>query len=160
MKIRKATREDYDAVWRIFKAVIKTGDTYIFYPDTPKKDLEKHWFAPYMHTYVLEDGSKISGTYIIKPNHIDLGRHIANASYMVHPDMQGKGIGKTLCRHSLEQAEKLGFHAMLFNIVVSSNVAAVTLWKKFGFQIIGTVPEAFRHRRSGLVDAHIMYKKL
>lgn len=160
MNIRKAVAADYNPIWHIFKAVIKTGDTYVFDRSTSKKDLKKHWFAPAMQTYVLEENGNVLGTYVIKPNYIGRGDHIANASYMVHPNAQGKGIGKKLCEHSLEQAGKLGFHAMLFNSVVSTNTAAVKLWKKFGFRIIGTVPEAFRHQDLGRVDTYIMYKKL
>lgn len=158
--IRKANKGDYDAVWNIFHSVIQTGDTYVFYPNTQKKDLEKHWFASYMHTYVFEEEGKILGTYIIKPNQLDLGSHIANGSYMVHPNAQGKGIGKKLCVHSLDLAKALKFYAVQFNIVISSNVAAVELWKKYGFKIIGTTPNGFQHKKLGLVDTHIMFKKL
>ncbi len=48
--IRRAKSTDYDQVWEIFSAVIKTGDTYVFNPLTPKEDLAKHWFADYMAT--------------------------------------------------------------------------------------------------------------
>ena len=160
MIIRKATTKDRKGVWTIFRAVIQTGDTYVFDPDTPEKDLEKHWLAPYMHTWVLEESGEILGTYILKPNQIDLGSHVANASYMVHPGHQGKGLGSMLCEHSLEQARALGFHSIIFNIVVSTNTAAVKLWEKFDFRIIGTIPEAFNHRERGLVAAYIMYRKL
>lgn len=160
MIIRKATAEDLDAVWEIFKEVIKPGDTYVFSPDTPKVDLPKHWFAPYMHTYVAEVDNEILGTYIIKPNQIDLGSHVANGSYMVHPKAHGQGVGKKLWEHSLEEVRSLGFKAMQFNIVVSTNTPAVNLWKKAGFEIIGTIPEGFNHAEKGLVDAYIMYRKL
>ncbi|MDW3209639.1 MAG: GNAT family N-acetyltransferase [Reichenbachiella sp.] len=160
MNIRKANLRDYDAVWNIFSAVIRTGDTYVFDPETPVEDLQKHWFANYMDTFVIEDEGKVLGTYIVKPNQPDLGSHIANASYMIHPDAQGKGIGKLLCQHSLDFAKSAGYHAIQFNIVVSTNQAAVELWKKFGFEIIGTTPDGFRHQTLGLVDTHIMYKKL
>ncbi len=160
MEIRKARSEDYDAVWEIFSKVITTGDTYVFSPDTKKTDLSKHWFAPYMHTYVAEENGKILGTYIMKPNQIDLGAHIANAGYMVHPDAQGKGVGKMLCEHSIEKARSLGYKAIQFNIVVSTNQAAVRLWKQYGFEIIGTIPEGFKHLKLGYVDAYIMYRKL
>ncbi len=160
MILRKATVDDRQGVWHIFNAVIQTGDTYVFRPDTPETDLEQHWFAPHMHTWVLESGGVLPGTYILKPNQIDLGAHVANASYMVHPHHQGRGIGKMLCEHSLQQAVALGFHSMQFNSVVSTNTAAIKLWKSFGFQIIGTVPKAFRHKKHGLVDTHIMHKKL
>ncbi|HAA11330.1 MAG TPA: GNAT family N-acetyltransferase [Cytophagales bacterium] len=160
MVIREATSQDYNAVWEIFRAVIKTGDTYVFDPGTPKRDMENHWFAPYMHTYVAEQDGTVVGTYILKPNQIDLGNHVANGSYMVHPSAQGQGIGKALCEHSLKEARRIGFLAIQFNIVVASNVGAVRLWQFFGFEIAGTLPKVFRHTTLGLVDAHVMYKEL
>jgi L-amino acid N-acyltransferase YncA len=160
MHIRKAIDQDRHEVWEIFTAVIQTGDTYVFAPDTPKEDLDKIWFAPYMETYVLEDNGEILGTYVIKPNQIDLGSHIANGSYMVHPKAQGRGIGNLLCEHSLIEAKRFGFKAMQFNIVVSTNKVAVKLWQKHGFEIIGTIPEGFNHLELGYVDAYIMFRKL
>lgn len=157
--IRSATAADYDAVWEIFHAVIQTRDTYVFHPDTPQADLKQHWFAPYMHTCVCEEEGKILGTYILKPNQIDLGDHIANASYMVHPEAQGRGVGRQLGEHSLVLAKELGYLAMQFNIVVSTNQPAVELWKKLGFEIIGTTPKGFRSSQ-GLVDTYIMYRSL
>lgn len=158
--IRQATLNDYDGVWDIFKLVIQTEDTYVFDKDTPKEDLQKHWFASYMHTYIWEENGQILGTYILKPNQIDAGNHIANASYMVHPNAFGKGIGKELCKHSIDQAKALGFRGMQFNLVVSTNTRAVRLWQYFGFKIIGTIPEGFKHSTRGYVDAYIMYKSL
>lgn len=160
MSIRKATLADYDAVWEIFSNVIQTADTYVFDPNTPKIDLEKHWFAKYMQTFVYEEDGQILGTYIIKANQLDLGNHIANGSYMIHPEAQGKGIGKKLCEHSLEMAIASGFKAMQFNIVVSTNIGAVKLWQRFGFEIIGTTPNGFRHAKHGFVDTYIMYRAL
>ena len=49
---------------------------------------------------------------------------------------------------------------MQFNLVVSTNEAAVHLWQKHDFSIVGVLPEAFRHRRLGFVDAYVMHKKL
>ncbi|MDN5215389.1 GNAT family N-acetyltransferase [Fulvivirgaceae bacterium BMA12] len=160
IQIRKAGKKDYDGIWEIFESVIKTGDTYVFDPRTNKEALSKYWLAPHMKTYVAEEYGKLLGTYIIKPNQTGLGAHVANCSYMVHPNAQGKGIGKKLCEHSLENAKNLGFKAIQFNIVVSTNQAAVNLWKKYGFKIIGTIPKGFNHLTLGYVDAHIMYKEL
>jgi len=158
--VREANPKDYDSVWEIFENVIKTGDTYVFDPNTKKEDLSKHWFAPYMKTYVAEDQNEILGTYIIKPNQIGLGSHIANCSYMVNLNAQGKGIGKLMCEHSIENARQSGYKAIQFNIVVSTNAIAVKLWEKFGFKIIGNIPNGFRHIELGFVDAYIMHKKL
>ena len=160
MQIRKAKKEDVDAVWEIFSEVIKTGDTYVFESTTPKKDLHKHWFAPYMDTYVFEQGGTLLGTYCIKPNQIGLGNHIANCSYMVNPKAQGAGIGSKLCAHSIQMAIDKGYEAIQFNLVVSTNKGALALWKKFGFEIIGTTPNGFRHAQLGMVDTYILYKSL
>ncbi|RED97869.1 GNAT family N-acetyltransferase [Marinoscillum furvescens] len=158
--IRKATRADYDAVWEIFHQVIQSGDTYVFDPQTPKADLEKHWFADYMHTYVYEAAGEVLGTYILKPNQLGRGSHVANGSYMVHPKAHGQGIGKKLCAHSLQEAERLGFKAIQFNLVVSTNTAAIHLWQKYGFEIVGRLPKAFDHADLGLVDALVMYREV
>jgi ribosomal protein S18 acetylase RimI-like enzyme len=61
---------------------------------------------------------------------------------------------------SLEEAKRMGYKAMQFNIVIKSNTRAVHLWKKLGFNIIGEIPEAFNHSRDGLTNAYIMYRKL
>lgn len=160
MHIRQATEADFEPIWAIFKAVIKTGDTYTFSPTTPKEDLKKHWFADYMNTFVAEESNKVLGTYIIKPNQIDLGNHIANCGYMVHPNEQGKGIGQKLCEHSIYFAKERGYIGIQFNIVVSTNIGAVKLWEKLGFSIIGTTPKGFRHAQLGFVDTFIMFKEL
>ena len=54
----------------------------------------------------------------------------------------------------------MGFRAMQFNLVVSTNNGAVSLWQKLGYTIAGTLPEAFKHSKHGFVDAFVMYKQL
>jgi GNAT superfamily N-acetyltransferase len=162
MQIRRANKATgYEKIWDIFSNVVKTGDTYVFDPNTPKEALDKYWFADYIDTFVAVDNDdNILGTYVIKPNQVDLGSHIANGSYMVNPNFQGKGIGKLLCEHSLAFAKEKGYIGIQFNIVVSTNTHAVNLWKKFGFEIIGTTPKGFRHKELGLVDTYIMFRLL
>ena len=162
MIIRRADeRTDYDKIWDIFSKVIKTGDTYVFDPNSPKEILHKIWFADYMDTFVaVKENDEILGTYIIKPNQIDLGNHIANCGYMVNPDHQGKGTGKLLCEHSIQFAKGKGYAGIQFNIVVSTNTRAVKLWQKLGFKITGTTPKGFRHKELGFVDTYIMFKDL
>ena len=85
---------------------------------------------------------------------------MGNAAYMVAPEAKGLGIGKLMAEHSLEEARRLGFTAMQFNFVVKSNKIAVRLWKSVGFQVIGEIPNAFRHKTNGLTNAYIMYREL
>ena len=158
--IRLATRGDDDAVWGIFHAVVAPGDTYVFDPQTPREEALAYWFRQDTQTYVAEREGQVVGTYILKPNQPALGSHVANAAFMVSPMARGSGIGRQMGEHCLDEARRLGFRAMQFNFVVSTNEGAVRLWQQLGFRIVGTLPKAFRHSQHGFVDAYVMFKSL
>lgn len=160
MTIRPASTTDYDAMWRIFHAVVATGTTYVFAPDTRREDGLAYFVGPGIASWVAEDEGRVVGMYKLLPNRRDLASHVANASFMVNPSRAGRGVGKALGLHCLREARRAGFLAMQFNFVVSTNTPAVTLWKKLGFDIVGTLPKAFRHSERGLVDAYVMYRFL
>jgi ribosomal protein S18 acetylase RimI-like enzyme len=159
-EIRKAFEADKSPVWEIIKVVIATGDTYVFYPNSPKEKMLDYWFAADKKTYVALDENVIVGTFYLKDNQPDLGSHIANAGYMVSPAAKGKRIGSRMGAFSLQEAKRLGYRAMQFNLVVKSNEVAVRLWQNLGFEIIAEIPEAFNDIEKGLTDAYIMYRKL
>jgi L-amino acid N-acyltransferase YncA len=158
--LRKATDADWPAIWAIFRAVVATGDTYTYPPDVAEDDARRAWMGAGIVTYVAEREGEIVGTYTLKPNRPALGAHVANASYMVRPGAFGGGVGTAMAEHSLIEARAAGFRAMQFNAVVSTNVRAVALWRRLGFEVIGTVPEGFHHRDAGYVDLLIMYRRL
>ena len=79
---------------------------------------------------------------------------------MTHPEARGHGVGGAMCEHSLAAAREYGYSALQFNFVVASNEGAVRLWQKHGFEIVGRVPRAFRHRTLGPVDVLIMHRAL
>jgi L-amino acid N-acyltransferase YncA len=158
IRIVPATAEHADAVWQIFREVTAAGDAYVFEADTTCEAFQAYWFAA--HAHVAMENEQVLGSYLVKANQPGRASHVANASYMVAAAARGKGIGGLMCEHSLREAKALGFRAMQFNIVVSTNHAAVALWKKHGFEIAGTLPEAFRHETLGFVDAHVMFRDL
>ncbi len=160
IEIATATEAHADAVWQIFNEVIAEGDAYVFEADTTREEFLAYWFSPKAHTYVALEGDRVLGSYLIKANQPGRGSHVANASYMVSATARGKGIGGMMCGHSLHEAKAHGFLAMQFNIVVSTNATAIALWQKHGFEIIGTLPGAFRHASLGFVDAHVMFRRL
>ncbi len=112
-------------------------------------------------TYIAENADgNILGTYYIKPNQPTLGAHVANCGYMVAESARGRGVATQMCEHSQDEALRLGYRAMQYNLVVKTNEASVHLWKKMGFTIAGTLPGAFQHAGHGFVDAYVMYKEL
>src|SRR5918993_938843 len=113
-----------------------------------------------MQSWVAEDEGRIVGMYKLIPNRRDLGSHVSNASFMVHPEAHGRGVGRALGEHCLDQARKAGYQTMQFNFVVSTNTPGVNPWKKLWFSIVGTLPKAFNHKQLGLVDAYVMHRFL
>jgi L-amino acid N-acyltransferase YncA len=160
LRIRPATATDSDAIWSIFQAVIAPGDTYAFDPAMSRRDALAYWFQSGIWTYVAERDGEIVGTYIIRANQPGLGSHVANAAFMVSPQARGIGVGRQMGEHCLGEARRLGFRAMQFNFVVSTNQTAIRLWESLGFKIVATLPGAFRHSIKGFVDVHIMFRKL
>lgn len=159
--IRPFENRDWLSVWSILEPTFRSGETYAFSPDITESEAHKVWIELPAATLVAcrSDGA-VLGTYFIKPNHPGLGSHICNCGYVVDAAAQGKGVGSAMCAHSQREAVARGYCAMQFNSVVSTNKAAVTLWQKHGFSIVGVLPEAFRHRQLGVVDAYVMHKKL
>ena len=77
---------------------------------------------------VDRDGT-VLGTAETHPNQGGAGAHVANAGFMVDPDHAGRGIGRRLAEHVLDQARADGYRAMQFNAVVETNTGAVALWR-------------------------------
>ena len=160
MNIREAKREDWEAIWPIFNEIVSAGETYAYRTDTNKDQAEKIWLDAPRKTYVFEDRNKILGTYYLKTNQAGPGSHVCNCGYMVSPHARGKGLATSMCEHSHEIALDLGYKAMQFNFVASSNESAIRLWSKLGFDTVGCLPKAFEHPTKGYVDALVMFKWL
>ena len=162
MRIREIRADEFELIWPIFQEVIARGDSYPYPADLSLEDARAMWTTPPARCFVAEsDGDgEVLGCYRLAPNHMGLGNHVANGSYMVASATRGRGVGAALCEHSLDEARRSGYSAMQFNLVVSTNTAAVRLWQRHGFDIAGTLPGAFRHALHGPVDAYVMYRRL
>ena len=161
MKIKKYHDAEWSQVWSIISTVFREGETYAFSPDITEVEAHNVWIESPAETYVaVDDDNQIIGTYIIKPNQPTLGSHVCNCGYIVADYARGWGVATKMCEHSQREAIKFGFRAMQYNLVVATNIGAIQLWKKLGFQVIGTLPEAFNSKSLGYVDALVMYKKL
>lgn len=160
LDIRLAEPHDADELWAVLEPVIRAGDTYPFDPQMHRDEALALWINPPRRTYVAVQADRVVGTYYLKPNQPALGAHVANAGYMVAPDARGRGVGRAMAEHSVAEARSLGYRAMQFNLVVSTNAPSVALWHSLGFQTVGSLPGAFLHPEHSYVDAYVMYRQL
>jgi L-amino acid N-acyltransferase YncA len=158
IEIRPATHADRDAIWKIFQEVVAAGDTYPIDPEISREAAFAYWFQTGAPAFVAEQDGQIVGIYTLHPNQSGGGAHVANAAFMVPANARGRGIGRAMGEHCLKEARRLGFRAMQFNFVVSTNESAVKLWQKLGMKIVGTLPGAFRHPQKGYVDVYVMFQ--
>ena len=161
IKVRELQEGVWPVVWQFMEPVIRAGETYPYAMDMTVNQARHMWLEVTEAAYVAEDDTgTLLGSYYIKPNQPTLGAHVANCGYMVSEHARGRGVATSMCEHSQEEAVRLGYRAMQFNLVVESNAASVHLWKKLGFAVVGSLPGAFKHPHLGYINAFIMYKTL
>lgn len=167
--IRPATDKDWPQIYPFYATTMAAGETYAFPPGQSLDDARPWWMEqPPGLTVVAvgEEGSAgdgaqpILGSARMGPNRPGRGSHIATASFLVNTAHRGGGVGRALGEHMIAWAREQGYHGIQFNAVVETNHAAVHLWRSLGFEIIGTVPDAFDHATHGLVGLHVMYLPL
>jgi L-amino acid N-acyltransferase YncA len=160
--IRDATPADWPAIWPFLQQIVAAGETYAYDRNLTEERAREIWLLdpPGRTVVAVNDHGTVLGSAKMNPNQGGPGAHIASASFMVDPAHSGKGVGRALGQHALDWARAAGYRAMQFNAVVEANTRAVALWKSLGFEIIGTVPEAFHHPVNGYVGLHIMHRPL
>ena len=161
LQIRPFEEADWPAVWALLEPVFRAGESFPHDPAITEAKAQLAWVEQSRAVMVAVDpAGAVVGTYYLRPNSLALGAHVANAGYVVAEHCRRQEIGSRLCQHSLQAARRLGFRAMQFNLVVSTNTAGIRCWQRNGFQVVGTLPGAFRHRQLGYVDALVMLQGL
>ena len=162
MEIREATEADWPGMWPIIEATLTAGETYTWEPDSNEQSAHDWWFqigSPGW-TLVAVDGDVVLGVAKCGPNQRAGGSHVGTASFMVDPAHSGRGVGRALGEAVVSRLRDEGFRSIQFNAVVETNVRAVALWQSLGFEILTTIPEAFRHPTKGYVGLNVMWRSL
>lgn len=154
--IEKADLPQAAAVWN---EVVTAGDSF---PGDQILSEAEAWemFDAQTQTVCAVKGGEVVGVYILHPNNIGRCAHIANASYAVKAGLRGQGIGRLLVEDCLARAKENGFRGLQFNAVVASNTAAIALYLKLGFKVLGTVTGGYRDKDGHYRDTLIFLKTL
>lgn len=158
--IRPPTAADYEAIWAILEPVIRAGETLSTPRDMTREAALSLWLAPDRTVRLLEEDGAVVGIFYVRANQTGGGAHVANAGYVTAQGATGRGVARRMCAASLDLARELGFRAMQFNFVVSSNERAVRLWRAMGFEVVGRLPAAFERPNGDYVDALVMFRGL
>ncbi len=159
--IRPATADDWESIWPVFRDTVAAGETYAYPDDLTAEQARELWITPPPGaTVVLEDDGLLLGTAKMGPNRPGRGDHVGTASFLVAESARGRGVGRALAEHVVAWHREQGFRGIQFNAVVETNTAAVRLWQSLGFEIVGTVPGAFRSASHGYVGLHVMHLRL
>ncbi|MBF5033527.1 MULTISPECIES: GNAT family N-acetyltransferase [unclassified Micromonospora] len=162
MEIRTATPADWPLIWPFLREIVAAGETYTWPRDVTEEQARGLWMppAPARTVVAVAPDGAVLGSAKLAPNQGGPGDHVANASFMVAPAAAGRGVGRALAAYVLDAARADGYRAMQFNAVVATNTRAVELWRSLGFEVIGRVPEGFRHPTRGYVDLLVMHRRL
>lgn len=160
-EIRPFLPDDWPAIWSVLEPVLRAGEAYAVPTDISEDEAFAFWVEKPASSYVmLDDQENYLGTYFLKTNAPGPGSHVCNCGYIVAEHARGRGLADSMCRHSMEEAKRMGYRAMQYNLVVATNLGAIKVWERNGFEVIGTLAGAFEHPEYGYVDAHVMYRWL
>lgn len=144
MIVRHACKEDCAAIGEIYNhAVLHTAA--IWNDKTVDTDNRIAWFeARTLSGYPVlvseEDGVVTGYASFGDWRAFDGFRHTVEHSVYVHPEHQGKGIGRLLMTELIKEARQIGKHVMVAGIE-AQNQASIHLHETLGFITTGNMPQ-------------------
>lgn len=150
---------DFDPLHALFNTVVKEGTSYPQDHPLTAREFELYWLIG-KEVVVAKHGSRVVGSFYLKPNFQSRASHIANAGFIVTPSHRCKGLGHLLGETMLALAKEQGYRGVIFNLVFSENQHAANLWQELGFKEIGRIPGAVRKEDGTFQDAIIMFRRV
>ena len=154
--IRTADPSDAEAMLKCYTAPLAARNTLqIPYRslESVREQLTKSGAGD--HLLVAEIEGEVVGVIGLHTSSRPRVNHKAEVGMMVHDDWQGKGVGAALMRAVIELADKWLNLTRIELTVFTDNESAIALYRKFGFEIEGTLRK-YAFRDGEFVDAFAM----
>ena len=154
--IRTADPSDAEAILKCYTAPLAARNTLqIPYRslESVREQLTKSGEGD--HLLVAEIEGEVVGVIGLHTSSRPRVNHKAEVGMMVHDDWQGKGVGAALMRAVIELADKWLNLTRIELTVFTDNESAIALYRKFGFEIEGTLRK-YAFRDGEFVDAFAM----
>ena len=155
--IRHAEPTDAEALWKCFTAPIAARNTL----QLPYQSIEtvrtrlKSLIEEGGYNLVAVVNDEVIGSIGIHPNRRPRTAHVVSIGMMVRDDWQGKGVGTALMQAAMDFADQWLNVSRVELSVFFDNAPAIALYKKFGFEIEGTMRKAAL-REGAFVDVLMM----
>lgn len=162
VEIRKGTSNDAEQIVQVIKNAEESG--YMLF-DPGERKVSPESFAKFIDAtneneksgvFIAEEKKKISGYMFVqneKPNRVS---HRAYIVVGIHSNSRGSGIGKALFTYVIDWAKNVNLHRLDLTVIVN-NDAAVSLYKKMGFEIEGVKRDSLLINKE-YVDEYYMSK--
>ncbi len=156
VQIRHVETSDYPALQQLFSHPQVYRDTLQLPLPSQEMWAKKIKEMPAgMHKLVACIDEKIVGQLTVEANQRARRRHVATFGIAVDAHCCGKGVGSALMAAMIDLCDNwLNIQRIELTVFVD-NTAAISLYRKFGFEIEGTSPH-FAFRDGQFVDAYHM----
>jgi L-phenylalanine/L-methionine N-acetyltransferase len=154
--IRKSEPSDAEAIWKCYTAPLVVRNT-LQLPyrnvDSVRALLNKSGEGDHILVAVVD--GEVIGVIGLHTSSRPRVNHRGEIGMMVRDDWQGKGAGAAMMRAIIDLADKWLNLARIELTVFTDNEPAIALYRKFGFEIEGTLRK-FAFRDGEFVDAYAM----
>jgi RimJ/RimL family protein N-acetyltransferase len=163
--LRSAVLADAPRLLEIRRLVVEEGDFMLTEPDEfeltveqLRKSVQKHARAPGYLYLVAEVGGQVVGMVHFANGLLHRTAHAGMLSIYVDYDWRGQGVGQHLLQGLIDWAERNPRIEKLSLAVFSTNIKAIGLYEKLGFQIEGRCPRDMKLATGEYIDSILMYR--
>ena len=154
--IRKAEPSDAEGMWKCYTAPLAVRHTL----QLPYRSLESvrellNKSGESDHILVAIVDGEVVGVIGLHASSRPRVNHRAEIGMMVRDDWHGKGVGRAMMQGVIDLADKWLNLTRIELTVFTDNERAIALYRKFGFEIEGTLRK-YAFRDGEFVDAYVM----